>query len=245
MILNRMKRGAHRAHILFQTKFEKQFSTIRNGQSFTNLIKSIITVSLVTRIVLLPIPTLAASSEVLSNDDSGPVPSLVREVNGVDTLNYFTPEPIKSVSITTESLNQIEVVKSVASIKAEEQEAAQAKLAQEEAEKKLASKKKTGIIPVINSSFIDIQKLANQMVSSVFGQNEWDAMNILIMRESGYNPNAVNQSSGACGLPQALPCSKIADKSVEGQINWMINYVKSRYGTPTNALLFHNLHHWY
>lgn len=239
-----MKRGAHRAHILFQTKFEKQFSTIRNGQSIANLIKSFVTTSLILRIVLLPIPSLAASNEALANDDSGPVPSLVREVDGVKTLNNFTPETTKSINTTTTSLNQMEIVKSVASIKAEE-EAAKAKLAQEEASKKLATKKTTSLIPAISKSYGEVQAIANQMVSSVFGQSEWAAMNILIIRESGYNPNAVNKSSGACGLPQALPCSKIADKSVEGQINWMINYVKSRYGTPSNALSFHNSHNWY
>jgi hypothetical protein len=67
----------------------------------------------------------------------------------------------------------------------------------------------------------------------------------LIMRESGCNPNAVNRSSGACGIPQALPCSKLGTNDPIEQIRWMQNYVFARYGSWANAVAFHNSHNWY
>ncbi|MEK6879068.1 MAG: hypothetical protein AABY22_05640, partial [Nanoarchaeota archaeon] len=55
-----------------------------------------------------------------------------------------------------------------------------------------------------------------------------------------FNPYAINSSSGACGLGQALPCSKMkCDLSDTAcQISWTINYIKDRYGNPTNAYRF-------
>ena len=71
----------------------------------------------------------------------------------------------------------------------------------------------------------------------------------LIINESGCNPNAVNPSSGACGIPQALPCSKIAHCGVEPvcQLQWMDSYVKGRYGSWDGALAAWNSRypHWY
>ena len=71
----------------------------------------------------------------------------------------------------------------------------------------------------------------------------------LIINESGCNPNAVNPSSGACGIPQALPCSKIAHCGVEPvcQLRWMDQYVKGRYGSWDGALAAWNARypHWY
>lgn len=63
----------------------------------------------------------------------------------------------------------------------------------------------------------------------------WDALYKLWMKESGWNPNSVNNGSGACGIPQAYPCSKITDKSAAGQITWGLNYIKGRYGNPSAA----------
>ena len=68
---------------------------------------------------------------------------------------------------------------------------------------------------------------------------------ILIMRESGCNPNARNASSGACGIPQALPCSKLGTSNPVAQIVWMQNYVNNRYGSWANAVAHSNSQGWY
>jgi len=69
----------------------------------------------------------------------------------------------------------------------------------------------------------------------------------LIRRESNCNPNAVNPSSGACGVAQELPCGKSGCSLGDGacQVKWMNNYVQSRYGSWSNAVAFHDRMNWY
>ena len=69
----------------------------------------------------------------------------------------------------------------------------------------------------------------------------------LIRRESGCNPNAVNPSSGACGVAQELPCGKSGCSLGDGacQVKWMNSYVLGRYGSWANAVAFHNANNWY
>lgn len=69
----------------------------------------------------------------------------------------------------------------------------------------------------------------------------------LIRRESNCNPNAVNSSSGACGVAQELPCGKSGCSLGDGacQVKWMNNYVHNRYGSWANAVAFHDRNNWY
>ena len=78
---------------------------------------------------------------------------------------------------------------------------------------------------------------------------EWDCWYDLIDRESKWNHEAVNPTSGAFGLAQALPKEKmsthgdITDPSV--QILWMLDYVAKRYGTFCYALRFQINNNYY
>lgn len=69
----------------------------------------------------------------------------------------------------------------------------------------------------------------------------------ILARESSLNPQAVNASSGACGLVQALPCEKLQCdlEDVDCQLEWFDEYVQSRYGSLENALEFHDQNGWY
>lgn len=70
---------------------------------------------------------------------------------------------------------------------------------------------------------------------------QWTCLDLLFQRESGWNPYAANPSSGAYGIPQALPGSKmgtVADDwrtNPATQITWGLNYIAGRYGTPCGA----------
>lgn len=75
--------------------------------------------------------------------------------------------------------------------------------------------------------------------------SQFQALYLLWNRESGWNPNAYNASSGACGIPQALPCSKIPDHSVIGQITWGLGYISGRYGSPAAAWAHSESYGWY
>jgi SLT domain-containing protein len=71
------------------------------------------------------------------------------------------------------------------------------------------------------------------------------------MRESGWNQHALNASSGAYGIPQALPASKMGaaanppESNPTAQINWMISYIKGRYGDPIGAEAHEQSAGWY
>lgn len=74
-----------------------------------------------------------------------------------------------------------------------------------------------------------------------FGPSQWPALKALWMGESGWNPLAHNASSGAHGIPQSLPASKMRSEGADymtnaaTQIRWGLKYIKSRYGSPANA----------
>lgn len=76
-------------------------------------------------------------------------------------------------------------------------------------------------------------------------------LNLLWIRESGWNRFATNPYSGAYGIPQALPASKMASagpdwrSSARTQIRWGMGYIESTYVTPFRAWL-HEVHYgWY
>ena len=74
-------------------------------------------------------------------------------------------------------------------------------------------------------------------------QREWNALYILWMRESKWDYTADNKHSTAYGIPQILDMP--TDTSFIEQIQLGIKYIKTRYGTPSNALAFHNRNGWY
>ena len=83
--------------------------------------------------------------------------------------------------------------------------------------------------------------------ASSIPQDQWGYADWLVQKESGWNPNAVNRSSGACGLAQALPCSKVPGDphNPVNSLNWMNGYVKGRYGSWANAVAHSKAKGWY
>lgn len=86
-----------------------------------------------------------------------------------------------------------------------------------------------------------------------YGWSETDIECLISLwnKESGWNPYAYNASSGAYGIPQALPGSKMASKgsdyqtNYQTQINWGLSYISSRYGNPQNAWSHSQNKGWY
>lgn len=88
---------------------------------------------------------------------------------------------------------------------------------------------------------------AEWMSAAGIPESEWDYVNFIVERESGWNPAAVNASSGACGLAQALPCSKIPGDWSDpvNALQWQHGYVQDRYGSYAEAYAFWQANHWY
>jgi hypothetical protein len=112
-----------------------------------------------------------------------------------------------------------------------------------------------GGVPVVNLPPPNpgtAQSTAYNMMSS-FGFNpktEFSCLNNIWTRESGWRYDAAN-ASGAYGIPQALPGSKMASAGADWQTNpatqirWGLGYIKSVYGTPCNAWAFWQGHNYY
>ena len=68
---------------------------------------------------------------------------------------------------------------------------------------------------------------------------------------AGWNNRENNRSSGAYGIPQALPGNKMASAGADWrtnpqtQINWGLSYIAKRYGTPCDAWQHFLRKHWY
>ncbi|MFV0633772.1 G5 domain-containing protein [Demequina sp.] len=85
--------------------------------------------------------------------------------------------------------------------------------------------------------------LGKQMAANIKGWtgSEWQCLNALWTKESGWNSAAHNSSSGAHGIPQSLPGSKMASHGADWatnpatQISWGMSYISGRYGTPCAA----------
>ena len=108
-----------------------------------------------------------------------------------------------------------------------------------------------GAVPTTYSGE-DPRSLAKPLVSAQgWGDSEYQCLVLLWNRESQWNPYAENASSGAYGIPQALPGSKMASAGADWrtnpitQINWGIGYIKGRYGTPCSAWAHSNTVGWY
>ncbi|HSX41284.1 MAG TPA: G5 domain-containing protein [Candidatus Saccharimonadales bacterium] len=97
----------------------------------------------------------------------------------------------------------------------------------------------------INYSADPVQLGKQMSAARGWVDGQWDALYQLWDRESGWNPNSTNFWSGACGIPQAYPCSKIRDKSPAGQITWGLDYIAGKYGNPANAWAYWQKNHSY
>ena len=81
--------------------------------------------------------------------------------------------------------------------------------------------------------------------------NEYACLVKLWNRESNWNVYAHNASSGAYGIPQSLPGSKMASEGADWQTNpdtqirWGLKYIAGRYGTPCSALAHSDSRGWY
>jgi len=128
------------------------------------------------------------------------------------------------------------------------EKAEQERKEKEEAEAKAKAAGNLGNSPVQGSySIAEIQAMAKSVVAS----DQWTCFSNIVDHESDWNYKAVNPSSGAYGLFQALPGTKMASAGADWQTNpatqitWGLNYMESRYGSPCGAWSFWQANQWY
>jgi hypothetical protein len=99
----------------------------------------------------------------------------------------------------------------------------------------------------------DPREMARQILKNKFGygSSQFDCFDNIIMRESMWRVDATNPSSGAYGIPQALPGSKMASEGSDWRTNpatqiiWGVKYMEDRYGSPCAAWSFKAAKGWY
>ena len=96
------------------------------------------------------------------------------------------------------------------------------------------------------------QQIARGMLGSYgWSASQFSCLQPLWNAESGWNASASNPSSGAYGIPQALPGSKMASAGADWQSNpatqirWGLGYIRSVYGSPCSAWSHEEAYGWY
>ena len=107
--------------------------------------------------------------------------------------------------------------------------------------------------PVVTGTKADYQTYAYDLVLNqyLWSESDYQALVNLWERESNWNANAHNKSSGAHGIPQSLPASKMSSEGSDyytngyTQIRWGLKYIKERYGSPSAAWQHFQNKNWY
>ncbi|MET9604673.1 transglycosylase SLT domain-containing protein [Streptomyces sp. NPDC006512] len=164
---------------------------------------------------------------------------------------------------STEEAARLQAAEDAKSKKAEAEKADKAKKDKEKADLEAKAKaerdeegetasrsasRDAGDFPVQGSYTVaQVKAMAQQMVPA----GQFQCFSNIINHESTWNYKAVNASSGAYGLVQALPGTKMASAGADWrtnpatQIKWGLNYMNERYGSPCGAWSFWQANNWY
>ncbi|MFE2091992.1 aggregation-promoting factor C-terminal-like domain-containing protein [Streptomyces sp. NPDC002596] len=151
---------------------------------------------------------------------------------------------------SAEESARIQAAKDAASKKqAAEDKLEKERQAKEDAERASRSAVRSASAFATQSSYTvaEVQAMARQMIPG----DQYQCFSNIVNHESSWNYRATNASSGAYGLVQALPGSKMASAGADWQTNpatqikWGLNYMDSRYGSPCGAWSFWQANSWY
>jgi len=127
--------------------------------------------------------------------------------------------------------------------------AAQQQAQQQQAQQQAPQPAPSQAAPVPSGS---AQQIAMSMLGSYgWSSGQFSCLDSLWNQESGWNVFASNPTSGAYGIPQALPGSKMASAGADWQsdaatqIRWGLGYIQSTYGSPCGAWAHEQADGWY
>lgn len=180
------------------------------------------------------------------------IESTYNELNDEKDNNQNLQEEINSLKqeIETVKTSKLEEKQKAEEEEAKKQEAIRLAKAEQE---KMQVTSRGGSISRVSNSVSELQAYAKNLCLNTYGwsENDFECLVKLWNKESGWNPNAHNSSSGAHGIPQSLPASKMSSEGSDyytngqTQIRWGLKYIKNRYGSPSSAWSFWSSHNWY
>ena len=174
------------------------------------------------------------------------------------TTEIVSEEETSESPVTSEISTQVEtseVIETTIEETTEEttiEETTEAPLLIEEETSKVETTEQTRQAPVYSGQDLTAYE-AFDLITKEYGLSavEIEQWASIIERESGFNHTIANPYSGAYGLPQALPGSKMASHGSDWatnpytQLAWMYDYMASRYGSISGAYNFWQNNHWY
>ena len=185
--------------------------------------------------------------------------ALASSVAALDDFRLLAPERVFELADVTAA--HVATVKAAVAeadrvaaekAKAAAEAAAKAAAAAAAAEAEQSSGSSSSSYPTGPANPTGAQAIARDMLAARgWGADQFGCLVSLWDRESGWNVYAQNPSSGAYGIPQALPGSKMGSAGSDWQTNaatqiaWGLGYIADRYGSPCGAWSHSESAGWY
>ncbi|NNM46625.1 hypothetical protein [Knoellia koreensis] len=233
----------------------------RQVSKSSSLVRAVRRPAVTSSLLLAVVATTAAGYQAADNRQTGAAAFTV-STEAIDQANELADAQIEDSARLAADRNDTNA--SIAAVQEKDRLAAVAakkaiekarkdaaeKVARDKARKALEAKKKA----LIAGAQKDPRAAARALLGDYgFDDSQWSCLDNLWNGESGWRHTAENSSSGAYGIPQSLPASKMASVGPDyrtnpvTQIKWGLQYIKSSYGTPCGAWNFwqSNSPHWY
>ena len=174
-------------------------------------------------------------------------------VNGVKSILHKTNKCDCNCDKTekvVEVINEVDIEKT--KVKEEKKEEPKEEKPKEQTEIVINSNtQKTA--PAVTGTKAEYQAYAYDLVLNqyLWSEADYQALVNLWTRESDWDADAHNRNSGAHGIPQSLPASKMSSEGSDyytngyTQIRWGLKYIKERYGSPSAAWQHFQNKNWY
>ncbi|WP_353813872.1 hypothetical protein [Agromyces sp. SYSU T00266] len=194
----------------------------------------------------------AADATIAKAKGKADATELASSVASLEHYTYLAPERVfELASLTSEKVDQVKAKVTAYEKKAAEKAAAEKAAAEKAAAEKAAAEAAAAeqaapaapSYPSGPANPSGAQATARDLMASMYGwgDDQFGCLVDLWNKESGWNVYAQNPSSGAYGIPQALPGDKMATAGADWatnaatQITWGLGYIAGRYGTPCGA----------
>jgi hypothetical protein len=186
-------------------------------------------------------PRLAVTDQI-----AGPIAETATEQGSATWVQRAYQVRLAAVQ---DAIAQRKAAAKAAAARAGQSQPAQSQAAQSQAARGQAAAQSPAVTTAASGS---PQQIAQAMLGSFgWSSSQFSCLDPLWAHESGWSVSAYNAGSGAFGIPQALPGSRMASAGPDWQTNaatqikWGLDYIKGTYGSPCGAWSHEEATGWY